>query len=308
LDKNYFGGSRALAYDINYMIEGTVTNNRIESMWGAIHLGTLVPGGGNCAAANIHGNWIEQVTHPFRFGSAGYWGVWNAIVTGNIVSNTQTSVVAARDVMFEIYDLESSIISENTLLPHPTEDVYRVHIQTALTHKRIENCVLDAELYEGASANSVIDLQSDNTNLEQQVGASNWFKWAPMSSQEYRVWESPVITCSVGFGGTSGSYEWIPADSLWLGGRIIEVQLIEASDPTNIDGELRIGDTNNVFRAVQQDLSLLTVDQYGYADIPITGSEYGLFGTEYGVVKNLLSVQPGVSSETFRIRILYRAS
>lgn len=292
------GGVSGGAVNIGQSQNVNIKANIIESSSKGIYVAsTTDTGNGLCSAINITGNYLEQVTNPFVVGTE--FIIRGGRLSGNYLGNTLTTVVAPRDAAIKFGRLQSYSIKNNALNLHTTENVFEMVVD--FVDGQIEDNEIEKNRIQGTPANVYIisGTYGANASVLRAVGAANYFDFmsSELASHDYEEYISPVVTANV---AVFPAVSYISADKITIGGRIISVDVIEATG-TLTGCFVRIGITSSTAQTVDQDISLLSYSD-GYASVPLLIATPTLNAAE----NNTFRITAGTGTGTFRVRIRYR--
>lgn len=278
-----------------------VVSNIVESsrdgFWFA---STSDPGDGNCNGLVVQGNYFEQVGSPLVF--ARHFSIFGLHCTGNIISGPQKkNVQPLRTASIQLGRIRNGLISNNSILPDATEDVYWIWMNQATGD--IDGLDMPGDYIGGGSPNALYVLKgrfAANQSVKANIGGKNNFGFMgeddPQGSQSVREFMTPVLDSTV----DTGFQAWITDSAKQLGGRLASAELIDYNNGVFGKATLRAGRTANSSENFDVALSQLAFTN-GRVSVPLDST--AIFDGSDSIYR---LVSDPSSAAKFRLRLRYR--
>lgn len=302
------GGSAGGAINLRGPVTvGNITGNIIESSRDGIWLSSepqsgpgLTAGNSNCVT--ITGNYLEQVTTPFRIGEV--FSVFSSNISYNYVGNGPQSVISSRTSSFTFGRIRQCTVTNNrsALAGDGSENFMEFVIN--ISNFIFEGNIIRGNRWGGTPSNALLlsGTFSTDQNILRSIGGLNYidFDSSGVKRDAARSSETCVyVTREFKANETISSLSWAPSSELEFGGKIFGISIVEAVG--SLAGcRLRIGDSTNFAKSVDiNDLSTLSLTN-GFVDLGATGDVYT-------TAENIINITAGSGSGSFRIKFFYRA-
>jgi len=301
LDNNTItGGTAGTAIQIGQSQGIVITNNIIESSLHGIWISSSTHvDDGNCNGVVIEGNYIEQCSTPFKLATE--FSILGAKITGNFVSNAQTTNISAREAMLTIGRLRQAEISGNSWSVESggSEDLIRLQMDHAtpnIAFKYFDNYLANTP------ANNIVKqgTQASSGTVNATVGQNTWIDLDGDKPPHKQEWISQKITGTE----TILNLKYWRRDDYEFGGRIDSIDVIDAQG-TISNAQIRAGDgagsQTNVAAVL---MSALT---FTHDIAPLTLASDTLDATA-GEHNDIRIDGDAAATGTFRVRVRWRSS
>lgn len=296
------GGTAGRAIQVGQSQGIRITGNIVESSLHGIHVGgDSEAGNGNCNGVIVAGNYIEQCSTPLKLGVQ--FTLTGLQCHGNYVSNQSISIVSARTAAIQFGRLRGSLISDNALYVHSTEDVFRIFLQDATGG--FDRATVDRNYVNGTPAN-VYQFQgafAANASVKSTVGGVCNFGFMgttnPLGTDHVQEWFSGVIDASVSIGPLA----WLQDSRIQMGGKIKSIDIVDYNGGVLTNVQLTIGRT----AVTTENVNLTNMATLSFTNgiAAVTLAADAIIDASDRVYRIITAV--GATAK-FRIRIRYRAN
>tara|TARA_R110000772_G_scaffold40132_17_gene94015 strand:- start:1970 stop:3865 length:1896 start_codon:yes stop_codon:yes gene_type:complete len=295
------GGRSGKAMRVGQSQAVRVVSNIVEgSRDGFWFASTSDAGDGNCNGLVVQGNYFEQVGSPLVF--ARHFSIFGLQCTGNFISGPQMkNVQPFRTASIQLGRIRNSLISNNSILPDATEDVYWIWMNRPTGD--IDGLDMPGDYIGGESPNALYVLKgkfAENQSVKANIGGKNNFAFMgggdPQGSQSVQEFMTPMLDTTM----DTGFQAWVTGSAKQLGGRLASAELIDYNGGACGTATLRVGRAVNSSENFDVTLSELTFTN-GRAPVPLESTAiFDGFDSIYRLVSD------PKSSAKFRLRLRYR--